>query len=211
MPVPFQTQVAIANLQSSLTTLGHACGAIDGLPGPKLAAALDGYRATLRTAKPETHAAANSDPWPNDNEVELIAFFGHRGSGAHMTTLTLPEPMHLYEPGGPLIRELWVNKRIATPLYNALSEVAALPADMIHDYELDVTAGCYNPRTKTGSSHSWSLHAYGAAFDISPRQNPYGKKGTLPQEVVDAFRKQGAQWGGIWKTPDPHHFQWAKS
>jgi len=209
MSAPFQTQVAIANLQTSLTTLGHACGAIDGIPGPKLAAALDRYRETLRT-KPAT-AVAPQDQWPNDNEVELIAFFGPRGSSEHMTTLKLPEPMHLYTPDGPLIRELWVNKKIATPLYNALSEVAALPADMIHDYELDVTAGCYNNRKKTGSSHSWSLHSYGAAFDISPRQNPYGKKGTLPREVVDIFKRQGAQWGGIWKTPDWHHFQWAKS
>lgn len=208
MPSNFSKQVAVANLQASLHTLGHPCGEIDGIAGPKVVAAIHGYMSTINR-KP-TSSKNTAFNWPNDNEDELIKFFGPRGSAAHMTILTLPEPMHLYEPKGPVIKELWVNKRIATPLYDALSEIAGLGADMIHDFELDVTAGCYNNRKKTGGN-GWSLHAYGAAFDISPRQNPYGKKGTLPKEVVEAFKKQGAQWGGIWRTPDPHHFQFAWS
>lgn len=78
----------------------------------------------------------------------------------------------------------------------------------------------------------WSSHAYGAAIDINPRQNPYvhtpeqtdfnvypsGGEPFLDREnvrmgmvepIVSVFTKHGfTEWGGDWKSPlDYHHFQ----
>jgi len=90
----------------------------------------------------------------------------------------------------------------------------------------------YNCRRVTGSD-SWSEHAYGAAIDINPVQNPYvqvsvvappaGQRfaridrsagGRVPQGVirsgdvvVRAFARIGWEWGGDWSTArDYQHF-----
>lgn len=205
----FPSRFAVANLQLSLSALGHPCGRADGLVGPKLIAALDAYRATLGDA-PAPQPDPKPDPWPRDREDEMVAFFGERGDPDCMTTLKLPAPMRLYSATGPEIRELWVNKKIAEPLYGALKDLAALPEDMIEEFELHVCGGVFNDRKKRGGT-THSTHAYGAAIDISPNQNPLGKNGTIPVECVRIFEAWGAQWGGDFSRPDPMHFQWARS
>jgi D-alanyl-D-alanine carboxypeptidase len=56
--------------------------------------------------------------------------------------------------------------------------------------------GCYNNRPIRGSTNI-SNHAFGAAIDIDPEHNPLGAKiGKMPPMVVDAFKAQGALWGG---------------
>jgi len=206
----FPSRFAVSNLQLSLMALGHDPGAVDGKEGPKLAAALDAYRATLpgAPAKPEPDVPA--DPWPDADEASMNAFYGQRGSGENMTVMTLPVPLMLYSPEGPEVKSLYVNKKIAKPLYAALDEVSELPSHIIAKHEIDVTGGVYNNR-KTTSGSTWSTHSWGAAIDLSPRQNGYGIEPTLPQEVVDIFAKHGAEWGGDWSTPDGMHFQWARS
>jgi hypothetical protein len=77
-----------------------------------------------------------------------------------------------------------------------------------------------------GPKH-WSMHAYGEAVDINPRENPYYLNGEVyppegepyldrsdvrrgmitPGSVpVDAFRAVGWGWGGYWSSPDYQHF-----
>jgi poly-gamma-glutamate synthesis protein (capsule biosynthesis protein) len=90
----------------------------------------------------------------------------------------------------------------------------------------------YNCRRVAGSD-AWSAHAYGAAIDINPVQNPYvngtaigppaGRQfaaidrsahANLPAGairtggvVVDAFARIGWDWGGAWSTSkDYQHF-----
>jgi poly-gamma-glutamate synthesis protein (capsule biosynthesis protein) len=90
----------------------------------------------------------------------------------------------------------------------------------------------YNCRRVAGT-HSWSAHAYGAAIDINPVQNPYltGSSVAPPagwrfaaidrsanadvppgairegDEVVRAFARIGWKWGGRWSTSkDYQHF-----
>lgn len=64
----------------------------------------------------------------------------------------------------------------------------------------------------------WSLHAYGIAIDIDPKQNPYTSgdpySGKIKRVHVDAVMQirnvQGRrvwEWGGSWRTPDRMHFQ----
>lgn len=89
----------------------------------------------------------------------------------------------------------------------------------------------YNCRRVAGQD-TWSDHAYGAAIDINPVQNPYvTSSGVLPPAgrrfadvdrspgvdvgkgviargdvVVRAFRDSGWSWGGEWTQPDFQHF-----
>jgi hypothetical protein len=87
----------------------------------------------------------------------------------------------------------------------------------------DNTSG-FNCRKAVGGS-GLSMHSYGLAIDIDPRENPYVEGGrVLPPEgkpyvdrsnvrpgmaesgVVRAFRSVGWQWGGTWSSPDYQHF-----
>lgn len=96
----------------------------------------------------------------------------------------------------------------------------------------DNNSSCYCCRPIMGSA-VLSLHAYGAAVDINPMQNPYivfdenhGNASFHPkaswqfanrsnyevgmvEPIVDIFASHGFfVWGGRWKTPiDYHHFQ----
>ncbi|MEO5678391.1 MAG: M15 family metallopeptidase [Acidimicrobiales bacterium] len=93
--------------------------------------------------------------------------------------------------------------------------------------EADNTSA-FNCRQATGSTSTWSEHAYGRAIDINPRENPYvtGTRispaagaafldRTAPQPglitassvVVTAFSRQGWGWGGHWSSiKDYQHF-----
>ncbi|GAB3763280.1 poly-gamma-glutamate synthesis protein (capsule biosynthesis protein) [Nocardioides ginsengisegetis] len=94
----------------------------------------------------------------------------------------------------------------------------------------DNTSG-HNCR-RVARSHAWSAHAYGAAVDINPVENPYlldgsvrppaGRpfahldrsrgspvpRGTIRDDdvVVEAFAAIGWEWGGAWAEPDYQHF-----
>lgn len=89
----------------------------------------------------------------------------------------------------------------------------------------------YNCRRVAGQD-TWSAHAYGAAIDINPVQNPYVTGGDiLPPRgrrfadvdrsagaetepgvirrgdvVMQAFERLGWTWGGTWSQPDYQHF-----
>jgi peptidoglycan LD-endopeptidase CwlK len=82
----------------------------------------------------------------------------------------------------------------------------------------------FNYRLKVGKSEP-SVHSWGRALDINPRQNPYIRGeivlpqgavynprafGTILAEgpVVRAFESRGWIWGGRWDNPyDYHHFE----
>lgn len=89
----------------------------------------------------------------------------------------------------------------------------------------------FNGRPMTGGG-GWSKHAYGAAIDINPLQNPYVSQAGSPtqevlppagsaylerspvksgmaEEVISVFHDHGfLVWGGHWKQPiDYQHFE----
>jgi poly-gamma-glutamate capsule biosynthesis protein CapA/YwtB (metallophosphatase superfamily) len=92
-------------------------------------------------------------------------------------------------------------------------------------------SSAYNCRTVAGTS-TFSDHAYGAAVDIYPVENPYvTANGVLPAAgrrfvdvdrsrdaetargvivaddvAVRAFARIGWKWGGVWNEPDYQHF-----
>src|SRR5262249_40319999 len=72
--------------------------------------------------------------------------------------------------------------------------------------------GCYAPRNVRGSSTKMSTHAFAAAIDLDPEHEPMTRehKSQMPQPVIDAFKGEGAYWGGDFRVrQDPMHFQFA--
>jgi hypothetical protein len=84
-----------------------------------------------------------------------------------------------------------------------------------------------SPCTGGSGTGSWSMHAYGLAIDLNPRENPYvgcgqsrdpasrryhdrsrHRRGMVTRRVIDAFRSIGWSWGGWWSgnTKDYMHF-----
>ena len=117
-----------------------------------------------------------------------------------------------------------INKIKLTSDYNG-DDIASMEDD---------NTSAFNCRSITGDSHAYSLHAYGAAIDINPVENPYigfeqsqlGAANILPKNGVDyinrvfqvpgstesvlsIFKEHGfTEWGGYWHSPiDYQHFQ----
>ena len=84
-----------------------------------------------------------------------------------------------------------------------------------------------SPCTGGKGTGSWSMHAYGLAVDVNPRENPYigcgqshdpatltygnrsrHRRGMVTAGVIKAFRSVGWGWGGAWpgSTHDYMHF-----
>lgn len=90
-------------------------------------------------------------------------------------------------------------------------------------------SSCFNFRKIAGTDR-FSIHSYGLAIDINPKQNPcisegkiYPEAGTdylnreiqkpgMVEPIVDIFKRNGFEtWGGEWTEPvDYHHFQVSK-
>jgi len=204
----FPDRFAISMLQLSLTALGQDVGAVDGIMGNKTRAAL---RALLGDKPLPSPVVKSEDPslrWPLESELD--EFYGARGDHSQLSLLKLPRPMRLYSPEGPIIEMLYAHNKVHKPMYRCLSKMLQMPDAFIKKHELNVTAGVYNDRLKIGGSGP-STHSWACAIDISPRLNGYGSHPDLPQEIVDIWKAEGAEWGGDWSTPDGMHFQFCRS
>jgi hypothetical protein len=81
----------------------------------------------------------------------------------------------------------------------------------LHDFRLDVTAGCFNYRPSSGNGKVLSLHSYGIAIDWDPLNNPHKLplSRTLPDWWFNIWAQNGWSDGRHFKTPDPMHVQFA--
>ena len=150
--------------------------------------------------------------WPRDNQADLIRFYGDPGTGEVSGQLVpVIPPFRMYYDGRP-IRNIMFHRKAAGALRAALDDIwAACGRDQAKLDRLGVSSysGAYNPRYIRGSSTKWSNHAYGAAIDLDAEHNGFNTgHGRMPQFVIDAFKKQGARWGGDYKSrTDPMHFE----
>ena len=103
---------------------------------------------------------------------------------------------------------------VADALARASRELDELPGDLVK--LLVPAAGTYNCRTVAGS-RAISMHAYGAAIDISTKQADYWRWGAreaprwrnrIPVAIVRIFEKHGFIWGGAWYHYDTMHFEY---
>lgn len=76
--------------------------------------------------------------------------------------------------------------------------------------ELQYYGGGFNFRPQRGSGKKLSLHAFLAAWDFNPEENPLGSDPLMHRGVVRILESLGFTWGGRWTRPDGMHFQFAK-
>lgn len=152
--------------------------------------------------------------WPKDSSTQAkMTFYGDfRKKGWEAANLiSLVPPFQLYYDKHP-IKSIRVHKLIMPAVLAAFTDIgnqcgfdqAKLDKTGITDY-----AGSYNVRAIAGSNpQRWSNHSWAAALDFSPATNGFNMKSTLSAIVPEAFKRQGAKWGGDYKgRKDPMHFE----
>lgn len=158
--------------------------------------------------------------WPKDNLAAKIAFYGDpRGNHGEANPawvannlVRVSPPFQMYYAGAPIkSRTVTVHKKIKDAFLAAMMDIW----DQCYHQQKTVDktgasdwGGCFNYRLIAGSANL-SNHSFGCAVDLSPRTNGFNTgKGTISNIVVDAFKRQGALWGGDYKgRTDPMHFE----
>lgn len=149
--------------------------------------------------------------WPKDDPVALKAFYGDPGKGeVDAQLIDFTPPWKMYYEGQP-VSHFKFHRKAAPALKAALDEIWGAcnhEQALIEHLNLHRFDGAYNKRLVRGSSTKWSNHAFGAAIDIDAQENGFNSAGTMPDFVVGAFERQGARWGGRYRTrKDPMHFE----
>jgi hypothetical protein len=113
---------------------------------------------------------------------------------------------HIASERVPILGRVTCNRALFPLLRGALAAIARTGlAPLIHR---DQFAGCYAPRLIPGSpGESVSHHTWGAALDINPAENPFGRPPRQDPRIVAAFTRFGFTWGGRWLVPDGMHFE----
>jgi len=187
------------------------------------------------------------EPLPRPMKAQLkTRGFWHQGCPVPLSDLRLLTVSHRGFRGGTRTGELVVNKGAARPLARVFRRLYRLHFPIRHlsfadaygprrsrprDGDVSGSFECRqavpSPCTGGKSTGSWSMHAYGLAIDLNPRENPYvgcgqsrdpaarryrdrsrHRPGMVIPRVVEAFRSIGWGWGGSWvgNTKDYMHF-----
>jgi hypothetical protein len=147
--------------------------------------------------------------WPHDDTAALSDFYGPPGQPPLVQVVP---PWQMTYEGQP-IDHVEVHTKCASALQAAFTDIWA----GCHQSQAEADAagvsrysGIFNPRRIRGSNR-WSTHAWACAIDLDASNNPlWQAAGRFPEFVINAFKKQGAFWGGEFiHRPDPMHFQFA--
>lgn len=151
--------------------------------------------------------------WPKDTTAAKNAFYGDfRLSSFQAQHLTrIKPPFMMYYDKKPMKTGILVNKACAAAMLAAFQDIwdkCGHDEKKVAETGASDFGGCFNIRAIAGSSN-YSNHSWACAIDLSPATNGFGKgKGTLSNIVVDAFKRQGALWGGDYRgRTDPMHFE----
>lgn len=127
---------------------------------------------------------------------------------ATMVYITLPAPMRSAWASGAAVTRLRAHRRIAPLLSAAL---AACHADAAAWATLGDVGGTFAWRPNRNNPRALSRHAWAIAIDIDVADNPNkAKVAKMDPRVIAAFRAQGFEWGGAWRTTrDPMHFEFS--
>ena len=151
--------------------------------------------------------------WPHDDTASKNAFYGdfHSKAWGTLNLMHITAPFQMYYDKKP-VPSILVHRKIASALDLAFEEIwHKCGADQ---HAVDKTGasdygGCFNIRNIAGSNN-WSNHSWAAAIDLSPSTNGFRHDAstTLSNIVIDAFKGQGALWGGDYHgRKDPMHFE----
>ena len=220
---------------------GIEVGEIDGLVGPQTRDAFERY-----AERSDPPAPANNNNWRDDDapdetsgetpdapppaapavattitprvwprEAGVAAYFG--APGTNQATLTLPFPMRIAWNTSHTITRTSCNVKVKEPLERIWTRTLEhYGLTQIRSLRLDLFGGCLNVRRKRGGS-SWSMHAFGIAWDVDPSNNALrmGRdQATLDAPIYDAFwsfvEDEGAISLGRKRNYDWMHFQFAR-
>lgn len=163
------------------------------------------------------------------SQAEMLESFGDprlvsKGDTEAMTGLAEPDEtwvkenlieVHLPElvgvPGFPQTGKIKFHRKAAPHLQAAISELSRKGLiQKIRSFD-----GAWAPRTVRGTrSGTYSTHAFGIAFDINSRWNPFGsppppvEKDGSTAELVPVFERHGFFWGGRFHKAEGGHFQY---
>jgi hypothetical protein len=228
-PVPVRGRAraeAVARWRSLRACAGLASGAPSSAdPGgslPSYSASVRRIGPALRDRMRSTHGPGCPVPWSGLRSLHLsyVGFDGEAHTGEIVVAAEHARDVvgvfaRLYQARWPIRR---------------LRPASDFGGDDERSMAADNTSG-YNCRHVAGSDR-WSAHAYGAAIDVNPVQNPDLHDGSvrpaagrpfarlvraagasLPPGtiragdlVVEAFAEIGWEWGGTWSSPDYQHF-----
>ena len=194
---------------------------------------------------PAFHSSVEPLPQPVRAQLKQGGFW-HKGCPVSLSGLRLLTVTHRDFQGRARQGQLVVNASAAHPLASAFARLYELRFPVRHmrfsdfygptrgrPHDGDVTASfeCRqavpSPCTGGTGTGSWSMHAYGLAVDLNPRENPYvgcgqsrdptaqayrdrsrRRPGMVGSRTVRAFASVGWGWGGSWSgnTKDYMHF-----
>ncbi len=209
--------LAARPLPASASDVGASPGDL-----PAYGASIRRIGPALRTRMRSTHGPRCPVPWSDLRYLRL----SHVGfDGRHHLGEMVVAARHARDVAGVFAR-----------LYDARWPIRQmrLASDFDGDDARSMAAdntSAYNCRRVAGSA-TWSNHAFGAAIDINPVENPYLVDGSVrPADgrsyaqldrsagssvpagviragdvVVRAFAAIGWEWGGSWASPDYQHF-----
>ncbi|MEJ8573085.1 peptidoglycan-binding protein [Microbaculum marinum] len=240
-----ELRLIIASLQALCRIDGIEVGAIDGLLGPQTRAAFDiyvtrianggvptaeenwrdedkgatdeeeddrtvGRRSNVAPAFTDSTAKSN---WPTESGVQ--EYFGAPGS--NQVYLQLPFPMKLAWDPAKIVRQVQCHSLVSESLERIWTRTLKhYGLEELRRLRLDMFGGCLNVRKKRGGT-SWSMHAYGIAWDVDPERNALkmGRdEAALDAPEYDAFWEfvyaEGAVGLGRERNYDWMHFQFAR-
>lgn len=184
------------------------------------------YTSSAAALPPDVRAAMTGVSWHPGCPVGLddlaLLELRHWGFDGQVHTGRMVVAAHLAETVSAVFGELFA---AGYPI-ERMEPVDAFDGDDDRSMEANNTHA-FNCRPVEGTDR-WSEHAFGAAIDINPVQNPYVRGGRVspdagtgyldrsdvrpgmivrPGPVVDAFDAVGWGWGGDWRSvKDYHHF-----
>ncbi|HEY4360333.1 MAG TPA: M15 family metallopeptidase [Bryobacteraceae bacterium] len=151
----------------------------------------------------------NLDPWWESNFLKFVE------PPFRMVTSWQEINPNTGKMENKLLRRFRVHERVKPSIDRilaALWQEYGRDQEKIEADDLHLFGGGFEFRKQRNSSRL-SLHAYGAAIDWDPDNNPQGSKWNpekgVPQILIDLFKAEGWTWGGDFKgaSVDPMHME----
>lgn len=208
--------------------------------GPLVAAAL-ALAKPAPGAEPPPGFTGRCEPLPREFHEGLVGNGYREGCPVPLGELRLARITHRDFQGKVAEGQLVVHREICEEVVEIFRELFELgfPIEKmrpIHHYAgddrksaADNNTTAFHCRRSTGKPAEFSIHSFGLAIDVNPRQNPYlVNERVIPEEgrafldrqqarpgmiqrgdgAYRAFIGRGWRWGGDWKkTRDYQHFE----
>ena len=224
---------SIAFLQPFLKWAGFDPGPIDGKDGPRTKASLQRYiaeeeRRSRYLAAPfipvpgppvsEAPASGAAVRFASPRQNAMVPFYGPAGGGAATAgSCVLPFPFVIAWDTSKRVSRFACHEKLEAAFTSLWAEAARHYGEKrFRALGLDQFGGCFNHRRMRGSD-AWSIHSWGAAYDVDPVRNGFwtsGPEATLSHIDYVPFwtivAAHGAHSLGRKSNRDWMHFQFAR-